>query len=171
MTPEHSIMSDSIREIDTMDAESDVNSMFSMSTTNGSAVNNNYKVNSHNIKIDHSPSARATIHQHSTRRSTPTNASTKMRKRLVSTSLIKSPVIDGAFIDYHTHNLNDGQDPFDLKYKLYAVVVSRSFFSSFFFRKIFIEFLFVSVAFRHVKRGSLHFVCLESEQFVVLLQR
>lgn len=47
------------------------------------------------------------------------------RKRLVSTSLTKSPVIDGAFIDYNDHNLHDGQDNFDLKYRLYAVVVSR----------------------------------------------
>lgn len=47
------------------------------------------------------------------------------RKRLVSTSLTKSPVIDGAFIDFHQHNLNDGEDPYDLKYKLYAVVVSK----------------------------------------------
>lgn len=46
------------------------------------------------------------------------------RKRLVSTSLTKSPVIDGEFIDYHNHHLNDGQDPYDLKYRLYAVVVS-----------------------------------------------
>lgn len=46
------------------------------------------------------------------------------RKRLVSTSLTKSPIIDGAFVDYHEHNLNDGQDEFDLKYRLYAVVVN-----------------------------------------------
>lgn len=52
------------------------------------------------------------------------NRSMQQRKRLVSTSLTKSPVIDGAFIDYHDHELKDGQDPFDLKYKLYAVVVS-----------------------------------------------
>lgn len=50
------------------------------------------------------------------------------RKRLVSTSLIKTPVIDGAFIDYHDHRLEDGQDPFDLKYNLYAVVVSISIY-------------------------------------------
>lgn len=49
------------------------------------------------------------------------------RKRLVSTSLTKSPVIDGAFVDYHEHNLNDGEDKFDLKYRLYAVVVSFFF--------------------------------------------
>lgn len=131
MTPEHSIMSDSIREIDMVDTESnalnfesDANSMISMSTTNGPTVNNNYKVTSHNYKADsqiHSSCSRATIHQHSTKRATTPN--TKARKRLVSTSLIKSPVIDGAFVDYHKHNLNDGQDPFDLKYKLYAVVV------------------------------------------------
>lgn len=55
------------------------------------------------------------------------------RKRLVSTSLTKTPVIDGALIDYHDHQLKDGQDPFDLKYKLYAVVVSaHSFYISIF---------------------------------------
>lgn len=52
------------------------------------------------------------------------NMSYQQRKRLVSTSLTKTPVIDGALIDYHDHQLKDGQDPFDLKYKLYAVVVS-----------------------------------------------
>lgn len=46
------------------------------------------------------------------------------RQRLVSTSLMKTPVIDGALIDYHDHRLKDGEDPFDMKYKLYAVVVS-----------------------------------------------
>lgn len=50
--------------------------------------------------------------------------SIQQRKRLVSTSLTKTPIIDGALIDYHDHRLKDGQDPFDLKYKLYAVVVS-----------------------------------------------
>lgn len=39
---------------------------------------------------------------------------------------MKTPVIDGALIDYHDHRLKDGEDPFDMKYKLYAVVVSSS---------------------------------------------
>lgn len=46
------------------------------------------------------------------------------RKRLESTSLTKTPVVDGEFIDYNNHKLRPPSDPFDLKYKLYAVVVS-----------------------------------------------
>lgn len=46
------------------------------------------------------------------------------RKRLVSTSLTKTPVVDGEFIDFNNHKLKPNADPFDLKYKLYAVVVS-----------------------------------------------
>lgn len=46
------------------------------------------------------------------------------RKRLESTSLTKTPVVDGEFIDYNNHKLKPTTDPFDLKYKLYAVVVS-----------------------------------------------
>uniref|UniRef100_W4VR89 ubiquitinyl hydrolase 1 n=1 Tax=Corethrella appendiculata TaxID=1370023 RepID=W4VR89_9DIPT len=44
------------------------------------------------------------------------------RKRLVSSSLLKTPVVDGEFIDFHNHKLKSEQDPFDLKYQLYAVV-------------------------------------------------
>lgn len=47
------------------------------------------------------------------------------RKRLESTSLIKTPIIDGDLRDFHEHKLSKGQDPFDLKYQLYAVVVSN----------------------------------------------
>lgn len=46
------------------------------------------------------------------------------RKRLVSTSLTKTPIVDGQFTDYNNHQLKPNADPFDLKYKLYAVVVS-----------------------------------------------
>lgn len=46
------------------------------------------------------------------------------RKRLVSTSLTKTPVVDGQFIDFNNHKLKPNADPLDLKYKLYAVVVS-----------------------------------------------
>lgn len=46
------------------------------------------------------------------------------RKRLVSTSLTKTPVIDSELVDYNNHKLRASADPFDLKYKLYAVVVS-----------------------------------------------
>lgn len=45
------------------------------------------------------------------------------RKRLVSSSLTKTPVIDGHFIDFHKHHLKPEQDSFDLKYQLYAAVV------------------------------------------------
>ncbi|XP_073841699.1 ubiquitin specific protease 32 isoform X2 [Musca autumnalis] len=44
------------------------------------------------------------------------------RKRLISTSLTKTPIVDGAFEDFHQHKLKAGDDPFDPKYKLYAVV-------------------------------------------------
>ncbi|XP_046979817.1 ubiquitin carboxyl-terminal hydrolase 32 [Schistocerca americana] len=44
------------------------------------------------------------------------------RERLVSTSLVKTPVVDCALQDFHQHRLTDGSDPFDLKYNLYAVV-------------------------------------------------
>ncbi|XP_075159626.1 ubiquitin specific protease 32 isoform X2 [Haematobia irritans] len=44
------------------------------------------------------------------------------RKRLISTSLTKTPIVDGAFEDFHQHKLKNGDDPFDPKYKLYAVV-------------------------------------------------
>lgn len=48
----------------------------------------------------------------------------KIRSRLISTSLIKTPIIDENLKDYHEHKLLEGQDPYDLKYQLYAVVVS-----------------------------------------------
>ncbi|CAH0549675.1 unnamed protein product [Brassicogethes aeneus] len=44
------------------------------------------------------------------------------RARLESTSLQKTPIIDEHLKDYHEHKLLPGQDPFDLKYQLYAVV-------------------------------------------------
>lgn len=45
------------------------------------------------------------------------------RERLESTSLVKTPVMDGALQDFHQHKLIEGSDPFSLKYNLYAVVV------------------------------------------------
>lgn len=48
------------------------------------------------------------------------------RERLVSTSLTQTPVVDSALQDFHQHRLMPGVDPFDLKYRLYAVVVSTS---------------------------------------------
>lgn len=144
MTPEHSIMSYSIKEVDGLDTEStavDLNSdaineittkpdeiqilnesHTDHSNSSNTQTNNNSKLNhSPDVKVEQSPSAK--IPTHSSRRTNSNNATLKMRKRLVSTSLTKSPVIDGAFVDYHKHNLDDGQDPFDLKYRLYAVVV------------------------------------------------
>lgn len=47
------------------------------------------------------------------------------RKRLISSSLTKTPVIDGQFIDFHKHHLKPERDAFDMKYQLYAAVVSR----------------------------------------------
>nr|XP_026488926.1 ubiquitin carboxyl-terminal hydrolase 32 isoform X1 [Vanessa tameamea] len=46
----------------------------------------------------------------------------KERKRLESTSLTNTPVLDDNLVDYHQHHLKAEQDPFDLKYRLYAVV-------------------------------------------------
>ncbi|XP_025837544.1 ubiquitin carboxyl-terminal hydrolase 32 isoform X2 [Agrilus planipennis] len=46
----------------------------------------------------------------------------KMRERLISTSLQKTPINDEDLKDFHEHKLLPGQDPFDLKYQLYAVV-------------------------------------------------
>lgn len=51
----------------------------------------------------------------------------KVRARLESTSLAKTPIIDEHLKDYHQHQLLPGQDPFDLRYQLYAVVVSLNF--------------------------------------------
>ncbi|CAH4028089.1 unnamed protein product [Pieris brassicae] len=44
------------------------------------------------------------------------------RKRLESSSLVTTPVLDDNLVDYHRHHLVPEQDPFDLKYRLYAVV-------------------------------------------------
>nr|CAI5835190.1 unnamed protein product [Callosobruchus analis] len=52
----------------------------------------------------------------------PTERTNKGRARLESTSLLKTPIIDEHLKDYHQHKLLPGQDPFDLKYQLYAVV-------------------------------------------------
>lgn len=45
------------------------------------------------------------------------------RKRLESTSLIRTPIDDTALQDFHQHKLIGDINPLDLKYKLYAVVV------------------------------------------------
>ncbi|XP_044740622.1 ubiquitin carboxyl-terminal hydrolase 32 isoform X2 [Chrysoperla carnea] len=45
-----------------------------------------------------------------------------VRERLISTSLRRTPVDDEDLQDFHQHHLAEGQDPFDMKYQLYAVV-------------------------------------------------
>lgn len=44
------------------------------------------------------------------------------RERLESTSLQRTPIQDEHLHDFHQHHLLPGQDAFDLRYKLYAVV-------------------------------------------------
>ncbi|XP_020801966.1 ubiquitin carboxyl-terminal hydrolase 32 isoform X2 [Drosophila serrata] len=46
----------------------------------------------------------------------------RRRQRLISTSLTKTPIVDGEFEDYHQHRLKPEVDEFDPKYRLYAVV-------------------------------------------------
>ncbi|XP_063389066.1 LOW QUALITY PROTEIN: ubiquitin carboxyl-terminal hydrolase 32, partial [Cydia fagiglandana] len=46
----------------------------------------------------------------------------RRRERLESTSLLATPVTDDNLVDYHQHHLSEHQDPFQLKYRLYAVV-------------------------------------------------
>uniref|UniRef100_A0A1A9X121 ubiquitinyl hydrolase 1 n=1 Tax=Glossina brevipalpis TaxID=37001 RepID=A0A1A9X121_9MUSC len=60
-------------------------------------------------------------HHHNNDQGGDINAMTR-RTRLISTSLTKTPIIDGAFEDFHQHKLKAGEDNFDPKYKLYAVV-------------------------------------------------
>ncbi|XP_026740853.1 ubiquitin carboxyl-terminal hydrolase 32-like isoform X3 [Trichoplusia ni] len=50
------------------------------------------------------------------------SAEVRGRQRLESTSLVTTPVTDDNLIDYHQHHLLKDQDPFDIKYRLYAVV-------------------------------------------------
>lgn len=127
ISPEHSVITDSIKEIETIDNGSDD----TMSESTAQPDDSNYYQSSNSHTAVLSDPAMRTSHHSSTPKSTAnsskrniqSNPSANMRKRLVSTSLTKSPVIDGAFIDHHNHNLNEGVDPFDLKYKLYAVVV------------------------------------------------
>lgn len=57
-------------------------------------------------------------------RQSKTNNAARRRQRLISTSLTKTPIVDGEFEDYHQHRLKPEVDEFDPKYRLYAVVVS-----------------------------------------------
>lgn len=80
----------------------------------------------------------------------------KVRQRLESTSLTKTPINDKDLKDYHQHKLLKGQDPFDLKYQLYAVVVS---FVITLFSNVEIS---ISEPFRFAERWPLHFLRLQS---------
>lgn len=137
-----------------------------VSPTNTSVVNNNNKnIQNNNRGADGSVKAigrNVSSSQQSTKRITENTL--QRRKRLVSTSLTKTPVIDGEFIDYHNHNLNDGQDPYDLKYRLYAVVVSSINNRSIDRTRANYDFQFSSaVSFWHVEWWPLHFVRIESK--------
>ena len=70
------------------------------------------------------PTASLRVDQVQKNSSTKGPSTLERRKRLISTSLIKTPVMDGDLVDYHKHRLKPGFGEFDLKYKLYAVVVS-----------------------------------------------
>lgn len=45
------------------------------------------------------------------------------RKRLESTSLLRTPIDDTALQDFHQHKLIGELNPLDLKYNLYGIVV------------------------------------------------
>uniref|UniRef100_A0A182M9T8 ubiquitinyl hydrolase 1 n=1 Tax=Anopheles culicifacies TaxID=139723 RepID=A0A182M9T8_9DIPT len=68
-----------------------------------------------------SATASASVRMKSTCSSVRSSDSTR-RQRLVSTSLTKTPVIDGELTDFHKHHLKPDCDPFELKYQLYAAV-------------------------------------------------
>jgi len=55
------------------------------------------------------------------------------RKRLESTSLLRTPIDDKALQDFHQHKLVGEINPLDLKYNLYAVVVCYSKYYYFLF--------------------------------------
>lgn len=95
------------------------------------------------------------------------------RARLESTSLQKTPVIDEHLKDYHQHKLNPGQDPFDLKYQLYAVVVSLpSLPHSLKLQRLTnMVSVFRSEPLGDAKRRPLHLVRVQPERQLVLLQR
>lgn len=46
------------------------------------------------------------------------------RMRQVSTSLMSHPILDDQLQDFHQHKLKEGFDPLDVRYNLYAMVVS-----------------------------------------------
>lgn len=57
------------------------------------------------------------------------------RKRLESTSLLRTPIDDTALQDFHQHKLAGEFNPLDLKYNLYAIVVCYLCFYLFWFIK------------------------------------
>jgi len=91
------------------------------------------------------------------------------RQRLISTSLTKTPIVDGEFEDYHQHKLKADVDEFDPRYKLYAVVVSLRKLTFLLINSIYNILLFI-VALGHAKWWSLHFLCIKHNWFLVLLQ-
>lgn len=96
----------------------------------------------------------------------------KGRERLVSTSLTQTPVVDSALQDFHQHRLLSGVDPFDLKYRLYAVVVSvssRPYIKFPLFCTGLHGFSFVSVSLWNIGWRSLCILCMQSEWKMVLL--
>lgn len=95
------------------------------------------------------------------------NTLQKRRQRLESTSLIKTPVIDGDLRDFHEHKLLKGQDAFDLKYQLYAVVVSCLLTNVFL---LFTTPFVLLEPFWFVERRPLHFLRVQSQRKLVLLQ-
>lgn len=120
---DHSI----VNRIDETDVNDDDDDRQMVSSSHTSTANNNNKNVQNNNRGSGSTSKSIGRNESSSQQSTKrmTENTLQRRQRLVSTSLTKSPVIDGEFIDYHNHHLNDGQDPYDLKYRLYAVVVSN----------------------------------------------
>lgn len=86
------------------------------------AAERNNSIRNEIRKVDQQPQP------HSTKEMNKDSINLTRRKRLVSTSLTKTPVVDSDLVDYNDHKLTSSSDPFDLKYKLYAVVVSYLIF-------------------------------------------
>lgn len=128
--------------IDETDDDDDNDENVSPARTIATTINNNNHSNNRNVQHNNTDGITRSSTRNSMSQQSATGAAStttkrmsentlQRRKRLVSTSLTKSPIVDTELIDYHKHNLHDGQDPYDLKYKLYAVVVSHKPFQSF----------------------------------------
>lgn len=127
--------------IDETDDDDDNDENVSPARTIATTINNNNHSNNRNVQHNNTDGITRSSTRNSMSQQSATGAAStttkrmsentlQRRKRLVSTSLTKSPIVDTELIDYHKHNLHDGQDPYDLKYKLYAVVVSHKPFQS-----------------------------------------